>query len=502
MAGRYTKILEFCRYAGISGSLVCRQKLHTCQAVQAHLLGQPTGLTHPHLMQENEITPGISSNEYAQRRDNLIKVLRNTHYGKLHEKHILIFSSSPEYFMGPDVPYPFRQNSNFLYLTGYQEPDSVLIVEIGGNNMPGQKYKTTFFTRPRDPSREIWDGPRSGTEGAIEHFGFHKAHPISKLPQIMLERFNDKNCHIWYDHMDPPHPLINKEITDVLFNNAKFKFSRIHRVGHLVELLRLVKSPAEISLLKKCSSITAQGFIKTMARTKAGIQESQLHNIMEYECKKLGADRLSFPPVVATGSMANTLHYVSNNHILRDGELLLVDSGCEYNGYSSDTTRVWPVNSKFTKPQRQLYEVMLKIQKNCIKLCQVGSSLDKLYQAMIFMMEEDFEALKLIPKGLQRHQKQQLVRKLCPHHIGHYLGMDVHDVSSVGKNLPLSEGMVITIEPGLYVRDGMDVPARYKGTGIRIEDDILITQKGPVVLTSECLKEIDELENIVGTAVK
>ncbi|XP_028407640.1 xaa-Pro aminopeptidase 3-like [Dendronephthya gigantea] len=496
MVGRYMKVFQICRY-GISGSSVCWRKLHTSKVT--HLLGQPTGVTHPHLMQNNEITPGISRDEYVQRRDNLIKVLRNTHYGKLHKRHILIFTSSPEYFMGPDVPYPFRQNSNFLYLTGYQEPDSVLIVEIGGHTSPGQEYKTVFFTRPRDPSREIWDGPRSGIEGAVEQFGFHEAYSINDLSRTILERFNDENCHIWYDHMEPSHLHINKDITDVLFNTAKYKFSRIHRVGHLVESLRVVKSPAEISLLKKCTSITAKGFIKTMANTKAGIQESQLQNIMEFECKKHGADRLSFPPVVATGSMANILHYISNNQILRDGELLLVDSGCEYNGYSSDTTRVWPVNGKFTKAQKELYEMMLNIQKECIKLCQVGTSIDNLYQAMTSMMENDFEALKLIPKGLQRHQNQQLVRKLCPHHIGHHLGMDVHDISSVGKNLPLSEGMVITIEPGLYVRDELDVPKRYKGIGIRIEDDILITKTGPVVLTSECPKEVDQLENIVGS---
>ncbi|XP_046845314.1 xaa-Pro aminopeptidase 3-like [Xenia sp. Carnegie-2017] len=487
---------------GVYQSLVKILPFRTFPIQHQQLLGQPTALTHPHLMQPNEITPGITLNEYKERRKNLVKVMKNTHFGKSHDKHLLIFSSNPTYFMGPDVPYHFRQNSNFLYLTGYQEPDSVLIIEIGMNNVSGDDYRTIFFTRPRDKTREIWDGPRNGLEGATEHFGFQEAYPIDEISQVILKRFSDKDCHIWYDHMQPSHLHINKDIMDVLLNSSEFHLKKLHAVGHIVESLRVVKSPAEISIMKKCANITAHGFMKTMSHTKPDVQESQLQNVMEYECKKLGANRLSFPPVVAGGQMANTLHYVNNDQLLRNGDLLLVDSGCELNGYSSDVTRVWPVDGSYTKPQKELYDILLNIQKNCIKLCKVGTSIDKLYQTMIGMMIHKFEAIKLIPKDLPQHHKHQLVRQLCPHNIGHYLGMDVHDVCSMSKNLPLDEGMVITIEPGVYVRNDMDVPTRYKGIGIRIEDDILITKEGPEVLTSLCPKETDEIESYIGMARK
>lgn len=464
---------------------------------KAKTIGQPTPESHPHLMEENEITPGITKKEYRDRRHKLLSVLSKTHFGETHDKHLVVIPSNPTKHMTIDVPYPFRQNTDFLYLTGFQEPDAVLVLQtLEGQSLPA--HKSTLFIQPPDPKRELWEGKRPGTKDAILFFGFDESYSIRNLAPVLIDRYAGKDFSVWYDSLRPTHPMIHEEISKVLFRSEKFSYKNLLTLGHNVHMLRLIKSEAEIKLLRQSASLTAQAITKVMKSTRPGLEESHLHTILEYECRMGGAERLAYPPVVASGPMANTLHYINNTQVLRNGELVLMDAGSEYHGYASDITRTWPVSGNFSEPQRELYEVVLRVHKKCLQLCQKTVSLDYLHHAMLLLLGEELIGLNMIPKNLTESQLKKVTAEFCPHHVGHYLGMDTHDTHMVSRGLGLHPGMVITIEPGIYISaDNTKVPERYRGIGIRIEDDVLITEKEPEVLTAECPKEIEDIERLM-----
>ncbi|CAH3025515.1 unnamed protein product [Porites evermanni] len=463
-------------------------------------IGQPTPDSHPHLMEEDEITPGISKKEYRDRRHRLLSLLAKTHFGETHDKHVVIIPSNPRLYMTTDVPYPFQQNTDFLYLTGFQEPDAVLVLQ-SVDGLPFPAHKSTLFIQPPDPKRELWEGKRPGTRDAILFFGFDESYSVRNLPSVLTDRFAGKDFCVWYDHLRPPHPTIHDEISKVLFNSEKFTYKNLLILGHNTHMLRLIKSEAEIKLLRQSASLTAKAFKKVMKSTRPGLEESHLHNIVEYECRMAGAERLAYPPVVASGPMANTLHYINNTQVLRAGELVLMDAGSEYHGYASDITRTWPVSGKFNDAQRQLYELVLRVHKKCIKLCQKGASLDYIHHAMLILLGEELAKINFIPKNLTESHLKRAASEFCPHHVGHYLGMDTHDTHLVSRGLGLHPGMVITVEPGIYISaDNSEVPERYRGIGIRIEDDVFITENGPEVLTAECPKEVEDIERLMSSA--
>ncbi|XP_035166999.1 xaa-Pro aminopeptidase 3-like, partial [Oxyura jamaicensis] len=219
----------------------------------------------------------------------------------------------------------------------------------------------------------------------------------------------------------------------------------------------------------------------------------------EFECRARGADILAYPPVVAGGNRSNTLHYVKNNQLIKDGELVLLDGGCESSCYVSDITRTWPVNGRFTKPQAELYQAVLDIQKSCLSLCSPGVSLENIYSLMLSLIGQKLKDLGILKSSVTESQFFKAVRKYCPHHVGHYLGMDVHDTPDMSRSLPLQPGMVITIEPGLYIpEDDMNAPERFRGIGVRIEDDVVIAEDSPLILSADCPKEIYDIEQICG----
>nr|XP_021153606.1 probable Xaa-Pro aminopeptidase 3 isoform X1 [Columba livia] len=460
-------------------------------------LGQPSPFTHPHLLKPGEVTPGLSQVEYALRRHKLMALIQKEAHGWGGSDHTVILLSNPTYYMSNDIPYVFHQDTNFLYLCGFQEPDSILVLQsIPGKALPS--HKSILFVPRRDASRELWDGPRSGTDGAIALTGVDEAYTIEEFRHLVAKLKGESNI-VWYDFTKPVHTELHADYMQPLTEIKARHKTHIQGIRHLVQNLRLIKSPAEIERMKIAGRLTAEAFIETMFASKSPVDEAFLYAKFEFECRARGADILAYPPVVAGGNRSNTLHYVKNNQLIKDGELVLLDGGCESSCYVSDITRTWPVNGRFTKPQAELYQAVLDIQKSCLSLCSPGVSLENIYSLMLSLIGQKLKELGVLKSSITDSHFFKAVRKYCPHHVGHYLGMDVHDTPDISRSLPLQPGMVITIEPGIYIpEDDMSAPERFRGIGVRIEDDVVITEDAPLILSANCPKEIYHIEQICG----
>ncbi|KAM6425348.1 xaa-Pro aminopeptidase 3 [Rhynochetos jubatus] len=460
-------------------------------------LGQPSPFTHPHLLKPGEVTPGLSQVEYALRRHKLMTLIQKEAHDWDGLDHTVILLSNPTYYMSNDIPYVFHQDTNFLYLCGFQEPDSILVLQsIPGKALPA--HKAILFVPRRDPSRELWDGPRSGTDGAIALTGVDEAYTIEEFRHLVAKLKGESNI-VWYDLTKPVHTELHSDYMQPLAEIKARHKNHVQGVRHLVQNLRLIKSPAEIERMKIAGRVTAEAFIETMFASKCPVDEAFLYAKFEFECRARGADILAYPPVVAGGNRSNTLHYVKNNQLIKDGELVLLDGGCESSCYVSDITRTWPVNGRFTKPQAELYQAVLDIQQSCLSLCSPGMSLENIYSLMLSLIGQKLKELGVLKSSITESPFFKAVRKYCPHHVGHYLGMDVHDTPDISRSLPLQPGMVITIEPGIYIpEDDMSAPERFRGIGVRIEDDIVITEDAPLILSADCPKEIYHIEQICG----
>ncbi|XP_069823454.1 xaa-Pro aminopeptidase 3 [Dendropsophus ebraccatus] len=459
-------------------------------------LGQPSAFTHAHLLKQGEVTPGLTQTEYALRRYKLMsKIQKESEVLGLETDHAAVFLSSPITYMTNDIPYPFHQNNDFLYLCGFLEPDSALLLQSrAGHPMPS--HTATLFVPRRDPGRELWDGPRSGPDGAVALTGVDQAYPIEEFKHI-LPRLLDERVTLWYDSARPAHESLHSNfIHPVLETNSKFR-NRIKPTRLLMQQLRLVKSQAEIELMKKAGRISSHAFIETMHWSKPPLDEALIYAKFDFECRARGAEILAYPPVVAGGNRANTLHYVKNNQIVKPGEMVLLDGGCEASCYVSDITRTWPVNGKFSAAQQEIYEAVLEVQKSCLSLCTPGTSLENLYSHMLSQLGNKLQDLGIVPRRCSDNLLYKTARRYCPHHVGHYLGMDVHDTPDMSRSLPLQPGMVITIEPGIYIPENdTEAMEKYRGIGVRIEDDVVVTEESPLVLSAECPKEVCEIQEV------
>ncbi|XP_075792466.1 xaa-Pro aminopeptidase 3 isoform X3 [Pelodiscus sinensis] len=466
----------------ISGCKSCFLRRFSIQPAQQRkipnrYLGQPSSFTHPHLLKPGEVTPGLSQVEYALRRHKLMTLIKKEAQKCSGMDHTVILLSNPTYYMSNDIPYTFHQDTNFLYLCGFQEPDSILVLQsLPGEALPS--HKAMLFVPRRDPSRELWDGPRSGTDGAVALTGVDEAYPIEEIRYLVTKLKGDSDM-VWYDSAKPVHTQLHSDYLQSLAEIKARSKNHIQGINHLVQQLRMIKSPAEIERMKVAGRVTSQ---------------------FEFECRARGADILAYPPVVAGGNRSNTLHYVKNNQLIKDGEMVLLDGGCEFSCYVSDITRTWPINGRFTDPQAELYQAVLEIQKSCLSLCSPGVSLENIYSLMLSLMGQKLKELGILKKSTTENFKA--VRKYCPHHVGHYLGMDVHDTPDMSRSLPLQPGMVITIEPGIYIpQDDMAAPERLRGLGVRIEDDVVVTEDAPLILSADCPKEIYHVEHICGRSL-
>ncbi|KAM5288718.1 xaa-Pro aminopeptidase 3 [Ctenodactylus gundi] len=481
----------------------CLQRRYSLQPVPERkipnrCLGQPSPFTHPHLLRPGEVTPGISQVEYALRRHKLMSLIHKEAQGQSGTDHIVVLLSNPTYYMSNDIPYTFHQDNNFLYLCGFQEPDSILVLQsLPGKQLPS--HKAMLFVPRRDPSRELWDGPRSGTDGAVALTGVDEAYTLEEF-QHLVPKLKAETSTVWYDWTKPPHAQLHSDYMRRPTEAKARSKNKVQGIQQLIQRLRLIKSPAEIARMQIAGKLTSQAFIETMLASKAPVEEAFLYAKFEFECRARGADILAYPPVVAGGNRSNTLHYVKNNQLIKDGEMVLLDGGCESACYVSDITRTWPINGRFTAPQAQLYEAVLEIQRACLALCSPGTSLESIYSLMLTLIGQKLKELG-IRKSTGESAAFQAARKYCPHHVGHYLGMDVHDTPDVSRSLPLQPGMVVTVEPGIYIpEDDRDAPEKFRGLGVRIEDDVVVTEDSPLILSADCPKEINDIEHICSRA--
>ncbi|XP_053438666.1 xaa-Pro aminopeptidase 3 isoform X2 [Nycticebus coucang] len=450
---------------GLSGCMLCLQRRYSLQAVSERripnrYLGQPSPFTHPHLLRPGEVTPGLSQVEYALRRHKLMSLIHKELQGQSGTDQTIIVLSNPTYYMSNDIPYTFHQENNFLYLCGFQEPDSILVLQsLPGKELPS--HKAMLFVPRRDPSRELWDGPRSGTDGAIALTGVDEAYTLEEF-QHFIPKLKAETNMVWYDWMRPSHTQLHADYMQHLIEAKARSKNKVRGVQQLVQRLRLIKSPAEIERMQIAGKLTSQAFIETMFASKAPVNEAFLY--------------------------------------AKDGEMVLLDGGCESSCYVSDITRTWPVSGRFTAPQAELYEAVLEIQKACLTLCSPGTSLDNIYSMMLKLIGQKLKELGIM-KNVKENNGFKAARKYCPHHVGHYLGMDVHDTPDMPRSLPLQPGMVITIEPGIYIpEDDRDAPEKFRGLGVRIEDDILVTRDSPFILSADCPKELNDIKQICSRA--
>uniref|UniRef100_A0A1A9WA68 Aminopeptidase P N-terminal domain-containing protein n=1 Tax=Glossina brevipalpis TaxID=37001 RepID=A0A1A9WA68_9MUSC len=465
------------------------------------IYGQPTASTHPHLINRDELVVGVKLEEFKQRRHRLMVALqkyvaentRGIDRDKRH--HVVIIPSSTKKYMSDKIPYVFRQNSDFYYLCGCLEPDTVLMMSIDDKN----NIKSTLFMRPKDKHAELWEGARTGVDLAPEMFGVEESYPVDNFKPILIKLLHQEKPLIWYDSRLSDLPQLNNQIAKVL-DTVKCQDQLLSPIT-LVHGMRLIKSPAEQNLMRRTCQIASEAINDVMSCTKPGQSEHHIFAMVDYQCRLRNASYLAYPPVVASGANATTIHYIENSQLTKSGDLVLMDAGCEYGGYTSDITRTWPVNGEFSEPQKILYDIVLEIQKDLINtmLKEGGRTLDQLFDMMCIKLGKYLQEVGIVSKSID--DVISLGRagyEFCPHHVSHYLGMDVHDTPQIPRNLNLLPGMVCTVEPGIYIpKDRSDAPKEFRGIGVRVEDDILIISDNKVeILSGACIKERTRLENL------
>jgi Xaa-Pro aminopeptidase len=412
---------------------------------------------------------------------------------------VAIIPAAREATRSNDTHYRFRQDSDFFYLTGFEEPEAIAVIK------PGETHEYVLFVRPRDPEREIWDGRRAGVEGAKSEFGAQQALPINEFDAKLTEILNDAET-LYYRLGSQPDldDKIIREITRMRSLNRKpiHPPTTIIDPATIIHELRVIKSPDELELMQKAADIAAEAHVEAMKAARAGMREYELEALIEQVFRRHGAAGPAYTSIVGAGPNATVLHYINNDGELRDGELLLVDAGAEYKGYASDITRTFPINGRYSPAQREIYDLVLKAQMACVELVRPGVTHDQLKQHSIEVLTEGMVELGLLQGEPEQLIKDKKYEKFYMHGLGHMLGIDVHDVGRYyyGKeSRALEPGVVMTVEPGIYIApDTKDVPEKYLGIGVRIEDDVLCTNNGPRVLTSKVPKHPQEIEELMG----
>ncbi|CAN5596731.1 Xaa-Pro aminopeptidase [soil metagenome] len=409
---------------------------------------------------------------------------------------IAIVRSQPERLRNGDAYHPFRQSSDVLYLTGFVEPDCTLVLRPGA-----ETDKVVMFVRPRDPEMETWDGRRAGLEGAKERYGADAAYPVQDLDIKLVElAANVAEWHVGLGIDDELDALVARTIARL--RRTEKKGQRPPRAiidpREALHELRLIKRPEELAALRKASAIASDAHIAAIRHGRPGVFEYELEAIINYQFRRRGGSGPGYATIVGAGENATILHYIENRCAIADGELVLVDAGCEYDHYTSDITRTWPANGTFSAAQKRVYEIVLEAQIAAIAMARIGTTLDEIHQFCVRALTEGMVALGLLHGPVEERVNDLSYRRFYMHGTSHWLGLDVHDAGAYtrgGKARPLEAGMVITIEPGLYIAPHAEgVPDELRGIGVRIEDDVVITSGDPEVLTAACPKSIREIE--------
>lgn len=415
----------------------------------------------------------------------------------------LIVTSHPEHVRNDDVLHVYRQDSNFYFLTGFEEPESFLILR------PGKTPETVMFVRQKNRERETWDGFRFGPEGTKKDFLIDEVYPVEDFKRMavdLLKGFEDVYYRVFKNRE------ADEKIEHVLTNLRRasgrtgYGLMNIRDADTFLGEFRLKKDDYELQNLRRACEITAQGHLAAMKYSRPGMNERHVQAVINHKFLMEGSARAGYPFIIASGASATTLHYNFNDQVCKDGDLLLIDAGAEYNYYTGDITRTFPVNGKFTEPQRKVYEAVLKVQKEILEYIRPGVNFEELQDMAKNRLTDMMFELGLLTGRKDDVLKAGEFRKYYPHGIGHWLGMDVHDsgLYLIKHNpRPIEENMCFTVEPGLYIPyDDMTAPKELRGIGVRIEDNIVVTRNGCDIMTSSVPKEIDEIEKIVGTGLE
>ena len=412
---------------------------------------------------------------------------------------IAIIPSGRNQMRSRDTEFPFRQDSDFYYLSGFVEPDSVLVL------IPGRSHgEFVVFCREREPAIELWHGNRAGPEGVCEQFAADDAFPIGDIDDILPGLIEGRD-RVYYSMgrsadfdrqiMDWVNTIRSKEAT------GSVPPGEYTDLDHMLHDMRLIKSAAELRLMRKAGEISALAHVRAMRHCRPGMYEYELEAELHHEFLTGGARYPAYLSIVGSGSNACTLHYVDNADKMRDGDLVMIDAGCELQGYASDVSRTFPVNGRFSAPQRALYNLVLAAQHAAIEQIRAGQHWNQPHDASVRVITEGLVELGLLKGRVDTLIKKEAYREFYMHRVGHWLGLDVHDVGDyrVADEWRLLEpSMVMTVEPGIYVSPrNMKVAAKWRGIGIRIEDDVVITKDGCEILTSGVPKTVEEIEGLM-----
>ncbi len=432
----------------------------------------------------------IPKDEFARRRRQLMRVMGRDAIG--------VIPAAPVRYRNNDVEYAYRQDSDFFYLTGFAEPDSVAVL------IPGREQaEYVLFVRERDPTRETWDGKRAGPAGAVRLYGADDAFPIGDMDEI-LPGLLENRTKVYY-RMGAYADFDQRVVAWVNGLRSQGRHGRhspqeFVALDHVLHDMRLFKSRCEVELMRESARIASRAHVRAMRACRPGLNEYEIAAELIHEFNRNNAD-ISYQPIVGSGDNACILHYRENDQTLGDGDLLLVDAGCELQYYASDITRTYPVNGEFTPEQRAVYDVVLEANRAAIAKVRPGNHWNDPHDAAVRVITHGLVKLGLLKGRVTSLERDGAYRKFFMHRTGHWLGMDVHDVGDykVGDEWRVLEpGMALTIEPGIYIAPGTrGVPKRLRGIGIRIEDDVVVTRRGAEVLTARAPKEPEEIEALM-----
>ena len=438
----------------------------------------------------------IPKSEYARRRKALM--------AEMEPNSIAILPAAPMYIRNRDVEHIYRQDSDFQYLSGFPEPEAVIAL------IPGREHgEYVLFCRERDPARELWDGLRAGQDGAISEYGADDAFPIGDIDDI-LPGLIEGRSRVYYaigSNQEFDHRLM--EWINTIRSKARQGAqppNEFVALDHLLHDLRLYKSANEVKVMKHAAEISARAHIRAMQASRAGLYEYHLEAELDYEFRKGGSKMPAYGSIVAAGKNACILHYRENDAVLRDGDLVLIDAGCEIDCYASDITRTFPVSGRFSPEQKAIYELVLAANEEAFKHIAPGKHWNEAHEATVRVITAGLVELGLLQGNVDELIAAEAYKPFYMHRAGHWLGMDVHDVGDYkvgGEWRVLEPGMAMTVEPGIYIAaDNQDVAKKWRGIGVRIEDDVVVTRTGCEILTGGVPKAVAEIEALMAAAAE
>lgn len=436
----------------------------------------------------------IPKAEYTRRRKALM--------AQMEPNSIAILPAAAVAIRNRDVEHVYRQDSDFQYLSGFPEPEAVIVL------IPGREYgEYVLFCRERNPERELWDGLRAGQDGAIRDFGADDAFPIADIDDILPGLIEGRDRVYSSMGSNPEFDRHVMEWINVIRSKAHLGAQppkEFVALDHLLHDMRLYKSAAEVKVMRNAADISARAHVRAMQASRAGLYEFSLEAELDYEFRKGGAKMPAYGSIVASGRNACILHYQENDAVLKDGDLVLIDAGCEIDCYASDITRTFPVSGKFSAEQKAIYELVLKSQEAAFQAIGPGKHWNQAHEATVQVITQGLVELGLLRGDVSELIASEAYKAFYMHRAGHWLGMDVHDVGDYrvgGEWRVLEPGMALTVEPGIYISpDNQQVAKKWRGIGVRIEDDVVVTKTGCDILTSGVPKSVADIEALMAAA--